>query len=164
MPVPAIRVDDRVFEEKARPAAIALALYTLRAMEMWRRYVPDYDCALIMVAVIAITSEKLLRSDFPEEFGSLTKQIDLAMLQKCNISSIAHATGLNRETTRRKVNQLIQLDRLQRLADGTIFFRDRLTQEPVVRELVRRQLQEVAALSDRFLRLGVLEARGCKTI
>ena len=154
-----IRVDEQGLESRARPTAIALAVYTLRAMEIWKRYVPDYDCAMIMVAVIAITAEKLLRTDFPEEYGRLTQQIDLSMLQKCNISSIAHATGLNRETTRRKVNALIQLDRLQRLGDGTIFFRDRLTQEPEVREMVGRQLLEVAALAERCVRLGVLDVR-----
>ena len=153
----AFRIDETRLESRARPGAISLALYTLRAMEMWKRHLPDYDSAMIMVAVVAISAEKLLRCDLPEEYGPLTEAIDLAMLQKCNIASIAHATGLNRETTRRKVNGLVRSNLLQRLDDGTVFFRQGLTQEPRVRELVRRQLIEVAALSDRLVRLGVLE-------
>lgn len=58
-----IRVSERQLDEKSRPAAIALSLYTLRAMEMWKRHVPDYDCAMIMIAVVAITAERLLRSE-----------------------------------------------------------------------------------------------------
>ena len=154
-----IQVNERKLEEKGRPAAIALALYTLRAMEMWKRYVPDYDCAMIMIAVIAITAERLLRCQLDPEYGPLDKAIDLGMLQKCNVASIAHATGLNRETTRRKVNDLIERGRLTRLDDGTIFFREGLTQEPVVRDLVRRQMTEIGAACERLVRLGVLEPK-----
>lgn len=151
-----IRVNEPLLEEKGRPAAISLAVYTLRAMEMWKRHVPDYDCAMIMIAVIAITAERLLRSELDPEYGPLSKPIDLELLGKCNVTSIAHATGLNRETTRRKVNDLIKRGRLARLEDGTIFFRSGLTQEPAVRELVRRQMIEIAAVFERLLRLGVL--------
>jgi len=151
-----IRVNDTVLEDKGRPAAISLAVYTLRAMEMWKRHVPDYDCAMIMIAVIAITAERLLRSELDPRYGPLSKAIDLDLLGKCNVTSIAHATGLNRETARRKVNDLIRRGRLARLEDGTIFFRSGLTQEAAVRELVRRQMVEIAAVCERLLRLGVL--------
>jgi hypothetical protein len=154
----AVRVDEEQLERNGRPAAIALALYTLRAMEGWKKYVPDYDCAMIMVAVIAITAERLLRTELGPEFGPLSKAIDLTMLQKCNIASIAHATGLNRESARRKVNDLIRRGLLARLDDGTIFFREGLTQEQEVRELVRRQLGEITTLVNRLLRIGALAA------
>jgi hypothetical protein len=153
-----VRIDVEQLEQNGRPAAIALALYTLRAMEGWRQYVPDYDCAMIMVAVIAITAERLLRTEMEPEYGSLSKAIDLDMLQKCNIASIAHATGLNRETTRRKVKDLIRRGLLARLDDGTIFFREGLTQEQAVRELVRRQMTEISTVTNRLLKLGVLSA------
>ena len=152
-----IRVNEPVLEDKGRPAAISLAVYTLRAMEMWKRHVPDYDSAMIMIAVIAISAERLLRSDLDPQYGRLSKAIDLDLLGKCNVTSIAHATGLNRESTRRKVNDLIKRGRLARLEDGTIFFREGLTQEAAVHELVRRQMVEIAALFQRLLRLGVID-------
>jgi hypothetical protein len=153
-----IRVNESKLAENGRPAAIALSLYTLRAMEAWKRYVPDYDCAMIMVAVIAITAERLLRSGVDPEYAPLSKAIDLDLLRKCNVASIAHATGLNRESTRRKVNLLIERGRLARLEDGTIFFRDGLTQEPEVREMIRRQMLEIAAVCERLVGLGVLDS------
>ena len=154
----AVRVDEDQLERNGRRAAVALALYTLRAMEGWKSYVPDYDCAMIMVAVIAITAERLLRTELEPEYGRLSKAIDPSLLQKCNVASIAHATGLNRESTRRKVNDLIRRDLLARLDDGTIFFREGLTQENAVSELVRRQLGEIATLTNRLLRLEVLSS------
>jgi hypothetical protein len=152
-----IRVNEAVLEEKGRPAAISLAVYTLRAMEMWKRHVPDYDQAMIMIAVIAITAERLLRSELDPQYGPLSRAIDPNLLGKCNVTSIAHATGLNRESTRRKVNDLIKRGRLARLEDGTIFFREGLTQEAAVHELVHRQIVEIAAVFERLLRLGVLD-------
>ena len=153
-----VRVDEEQLERNDRRTAVALALYTLRAMEGWKSYVPDYDCAMIMVAVIAIAAERLMRTELEPEFGPLSKAIDLNLLQKCNVASIAHATGLNRESTRRKVNDLIGRGLLARLDDGTILFREGLTQEDAVRELIRRQLGEIATLTNRLLRLEVLSA------
>ena len=45
------------------------------------------------------------------------------MLGKVNISSIAHATGLNRETARRKINDLVEQDLLTQFEDGSVGFR-----------------------------------------
>ncbi|MGZ8359578.1 MAG: hypothetical protein ACXWUX_03570, partial [Allosphingosinicella sp.] len=108
--------------------------------------------------VIAITAERLLRIEMEPEYGRLSKAIDLNLLQKCNIASIAHATGLNRETARRKVNDLIRRGLLARLDDGTIFFREGLTQEAAVSDLVRRQLNEIATVTNRLMKVGVLAA------
>ena len=151
-----IRVDEAELEAKGRPAAITLALYTLRAMEAWRRHVHSYDCAMIMIAVIAITAERLLRTEMEPDQARLDRPIDPALLQKCNIASIAHATGLNRESTRRKVNDLIRRGQLARLDDGTILFPEGLTQQAAVRDLIRRQVIDFAATTNRLLKIGVL--------
>jgi hypothetical protein len=151
-----VRVDEERMEGKGRPATIALALYTLRAMDGWRRRVPSYDCAMIMLAVVAITAERLLRIELEPEQERLDRPIDLGLLQKCNVASIAHATGLNRESTRRKVNDLIERGLLTRLEDGTIFFREGVMQQPAVAEVIRRQLIDIAATVNRLLKIGVL--------
>src|SRR5687767_15947423 len=117
-----LRVDEAKFEESGRVAGIAIAAYTMRAMERWRATLTDYDCVMIMVSVIAISVERLLRAGIPEEYRSLDAPIDPALLGKVNISSIAHATGLNRETTRRKVNDLIEQELLTRFEDGSVGF------------------------------------------
>jgi hypothetical protein len=151
-----LRVDEAKFEESGRVAGIAIAAYTMRAMEKWRANLTDYDCVMIMVSVIAISAERLLRAGIPEKYRSLDAPIDPAMLSKVNISSIAHATGLNRETTRRKVNDLIEQELLTRFEDGSVGFRPGLVQEERIRSQVRGQLGDIAAIVNMLVKMGVL--------
>ena len=151
-----IRVDEAQFEENGRLAGIAIAGYTLRAMERWRAHLTDYDCVMIMISVIAISAERLLRTGLPAEYRSLDSAIDPALLGKVNISSIAHATGLNRETTRRKVNELVEQELLTRFEDGSVGFRPGLVQKERVRGQIRGQLGEIAAIANQLMKMGVL--------
>ena len=155
-PLMSLRIDETAFEENGRLVGIAIAAYTMRAMERWRAELTDYDCVMIMIAVLAISAERLLRTDLPPEFRRLGKPFDPAGLSKVNISSIAHATGLNRETTRRKVNDLIDQDLLIRLPGGGIGFRPGLVQEERVRSQIRGQLGEIAAVASQLMKMGVL--------
>lgn len=151
-----IRIDDSQFEKNGRLAGIAIASYTMRAMERWRANLTDYDCVMIMIAVMAISAGRLLRADLPPDQRRLDVPMDPTKLSKVNISSIAHATGLNRETARRKVNDLIEDDLLTRFADGSIGFRPGLVQEERIRSQVRGQLGEIAAVANQLMKLGVL--------
>ena len=152
-----LRVDEAQFEESGRLAGIAIAAYTLRAMERWRAKLTDYDCVMIMVSVIAISAERLLRTGLPPEYRGLDVPIDPALLGKVNISSIAHATGLNRETARRKVNDLVEQDLLTRFEDGSVGFRAGLLQEERIRTQIRGQLGEIAAIANQLIKIGVLD-------
>ena len=152
----AIRVDDTQFEEKGRLAGVAIALFTMRAMERWRAHLTDYDCVMIMISVVAITSEPLLRAQLEPEETRLSAPIDRTKLRRANVSSIAHATGLNRETTRRKVNDLIRQELLFRFEDGAIGFRPGLVQEDRIRDQIRGQLSDIAAVTNQLMRIGVL--------
>jgi hypothetical protein len=150
------RIDETRFEENGRLAGIAIASYTMRAMEKWRANLTDYDCVMIMVAVLAISAERMLRTEVPPEFRRLETPVEPSMLRKVNISSIAHATGLNRETTRRKVNDLVEQELLTRFEDGSIGFRPGLVQEERIRKQVRGQLGEIAAVANQLMKFGVL--------
>src|SRR5215213_4175302 len=150
-----IRIDDTQFEQGGRLAGIAIAAYTMRAMERWRANLTDYDCVMILISVLAISAERLLRADLPAEHRSLAGPIDPAMLGRVNISSIAHATGLNRETTRRKVNDLVAQGLLARGKDGNVVFGPGLVQDERTRTLIRSQLGEIAAVANQLIRFGV---------
>ena len=151
-----VRIDEAKFEECGRVAGAAIAAYTMRAMERWRVTLTDYDCVMIMISVIAIGTARLLRGEFPAEYRSLAVPIDPALLGKVNIAGIAAATGLNRETARRKVNDLIEQEMLVRHDDGSIGLRPGLMQEERIRGQTRAQLGEIAAVVNQLVRIGVL--------
>ena len=151
-----LRVDEAKFEQCSRVAGIAIAAYTMRAMERWRQNLTDYDCVMIMVAVIAISAERLLRAGIPTQYQSLNSTMDAALLSKVNISSVAHATGLNRETTRRKINDLVDQELLIRYEDGSVGFRPGLVQEERIRSQIRGQVSDIAAIANQLAKVGVL--------
>lgn len=151
-----VLIDEAGFEECSRVAGVAITAYTLRALEKWRANLGDYDSVMIMIAVIAISSDRLLRIDLPPEYRSLSVPVDPALIGKVNVASIAHATGLNRETARRKVNALIAQGNLARAADGDISLTPGLTQSDRIRDQARGQLGEIAAIANQLIKMGAL--------
>ena len=151
-----VRVDEAGFEECSRVAGVAVADYTLRALERWRSNVTDHEGAMIMLAVIAISSVRLLRVELPPDQRRLGTPIDRRLLSKVNVAGIAHATGLNRETARRKVNELIGQGELVRLPGGGVALRPDLVQSERIRDQLRGQIGEIAAIAEQLERMGVL--------
>ena len=149
-------VNPAEMDRKSRIVALRLVLLTLRCMENWKHDVDDYDRAMILVAVAAITAERLLRGGHSQSHAALNEPLPPELMARCNVSSIASATGLNRETTRRKVDSLIEKGLLVRLANGTITFAPGIVQEQSTQELVRRQLEDIVRTGNDLLRDGVL--------
>ena len=56
---------------ESRLAGIQMAMLTLRCMEHYRNVAGDHDSALILLAVVAISSERLTRGGLDEELRSL---------------------------------------------------------------------------------------------
>lgn len=154
--VPMLTVDERSARAKSRITAIRLALLTLRSMEYWRQGVRDYDSAMVLVAVAAITSERLTRAGLTEEYEDLANPLPTERLGRCNVSSIAAATGLNRETARRKVAGLVAAGLLARTGRSAIGFPPGLLQDSATAELVRRQLDSLVRTANDLIRDGVV--------
>jgi hypothetical protein len=153
-----LTIDPQASAAMSRLTAIRLALLTSRAMENWREGVGDNDSAMILLAVVAITGERLTRTDLPEPLCSVATPLPLGYAAGCNISSIAAATGLNRETTRRKVGALIERGYLARSPEGEICFPAARQQDPATLEFLRKQLEAVARFANDSIRDGVLKA------
>jgi hypothetical protein len=149
-------LDEEQAVANSRPTAIRLSALTLRWMETWRRNVGDYDSAMVLLAVVAITAGRLLRSVLEPELRDMTNALPHGYLGKCNISSIAAATGLNRETARRKVAQLINRGYLVRAEDGSIQFKPGYLQRPETADMVRTQLDSFVRAANEMARDGVL--------
>ena len=152
----AVSVIEERAEANSRITAIRLTMLTLRWMEKWRRNVTDYDSAMILVAVVAITAERFTRSGLDEEFRAISQPMPAEQLAPCNVSSIAAATGINRETTRRKVNALVKNGFLVRSEDGVIGFKPGHLQQDYIHDLVRSQLESVVRTVNDLCRDGIL--------
>jgi len=155
-----ILIDEDAAARNSRLTGIRLAILAARVVELWRRDVHDVQNAMIIVAVIAITSEKLTRAELPPEHRTLANYLPLEQLQKCNVSSIAAATGLNRETARRRVEALIRAGSLIKTPEGEIALPPERVQEPAALALVRKQLEAVTRFVNDGLRDGIFELRG----
>ena len=153
-----LTIDPKASAAMSRLTAIRLALLTSRAMENWREGVGDNDSAMILLAVVAITGERLTRTELPESLCSVATPLPTGYAAGCNISSIAAATGLNRETTRRKVSALIDRGFLARSQEGEICFPAARQQDPATLDFLRKQLEAVTRFANDAIRDGVLKA------
>ncbi|HEX8309594.1 MAG TPA: hypothetical protein VF645_14375 [Allosphingosinicella sp.] len=153
-----LTIDRQASAAMSRLTAIRLALLTSRAMENWRAGVGDNESAMILLAVVAITGERLTRADLPPALCNVKTPLPPGYAAGCNISSIASATGLNRETTRRKVSSLIERGFLGRSPAGEIGFPPHRQQDPATLEFLNRQLEAVTRFANDALRDGVLKA------
>lgn len=144
--------------ESSRMTAIRLALLMARSMEIWSGGRRDPETVLIIVAVISITSEKFTRAALEPGLTALDTYLPLEQLQRCNVASIAAATGLNRETARRRVAALLRDGSLIRTESGDIALPPERVQDPAALALIRKQLDALVRTSNELLRDGVIEA------
>lgn len=150
-------VDERMAESNSRLSAIRLCMFTLRAMENWREIVDDCEKVLIFIAVIAIGSERFTRGeDLEEELKNIRADFPEERLRACNVSSVAAATGLNRETTRRKVNELIDAGLLIRTLKGQLRSRRGSLPKDHAIDIARRQLEAFVRVANDLMRDGVI--------
>jgi DNA-binding transcriptional regulator YhcF (GntR family) len=153
----AIVLNEEQAVANSRLTALRLVELALRSMETWRRNVGDYDSAMVLLAVVAITAGRLLRSDLDPELRNMGNAVPGDRLGRCSYSSIAAATGLNRETTRRKVAQLVERGYLVRTEDGSIRFPDGYLQRQGPADIVRSQLESFIRTANELVRDGVIE-------
>lgn len=153
-----LSIDPERADANSRLTAIRAAVFLTRSMEIWRRDRLDPQMALIILAVISITSEKLIRSGLDAEYFALETYLPLDKLQACNVASIAAATGINRETVRRRVQSLIRTGSLIRTEAGEIALPPEKVQERSALDMVRRQLEALVRFTNESLRDGTLVA------
>lgn len=141
---------------ESRLAGIQIAMLTLRCMEHYRDVAGDHNSALVLLAVVAISAEKFTRGSLEDDLRSLDAPVPPDKLGICNISSIAIATGFNRETARRYVNRLVERDILQRGPDGTVQFTAGYLQTGEIAELLQLQLDTLSRSVTEFVRIGAM--------
>ena len=152
-----VTIDKRAEAEGGRLVAIRLSRFTLRSIAVWRRYVGDLDQALLLSAVAAVTADHLTRADLDPSVRNLGKALPPELVAPCNISSLATAAGINRETARRKIRILVESGFLAMDSKGLITFGRGLIQEQRTRDLVHEQLEAARRLAEELIRDSVLK-------
>lgn len=151
------QIDDDKAGAQLRKIGLHLAISGLRIVEEYRRvYGDDNDRVMIILAVVASTLERTIRADETGEFSDIRQAVPDEHIAPCNVASIAVATGLPRETARRKVNALIADGILRRDRRGVIAFVTGVGQHPVVYRMLRRQAGEIARLATVFSEAGIM--------
>jgi len=153
-----LKLNSDAAASKLRWVGLQLALSGLRMGEEYRRILAqDLDSVVVVLAVIAIVLERPLRSEADITLYDLNNAITIDEVTPCSVASIAAATGLNRETARRKVNNLIKRGVLRKLPGGAIVFADEMRSSPVLAEMLCRQVSEVARLANILLQQDIID-------
>lgn len=134
-----------------REVALLLARYEIRNL---RRWFDDFDRDILLPILLG---EIALHNIGAYENGAGTRKTlddpdDLCPLKPCNAYSIAAATGLPRETVRRKIVRLIELGWIRKRHNGHLY----VTAEAINHFgsiLGTRQLSELLTTADRARRL-----------
>jgi hypothetical protein len=151
-----LAIDEEQACAKSRLAAHRLIGMQLRLLELWRDVIGGHEEALIVMAVVAITGDRLTRIDVSPELRNMAHPVPRTVLGRCNTSSLAAATGLNRETARRVINRLIERGILERCPDRSINFTAGRMQGPNAYRVSKIQLEEFARTANALMRDGVL--------
>lgn len=143
-------LSDEEMEAKSRPTVIALCVLTLRLMENWRSIIreigldaTDSDSTLIVMAVVAIGAEKFTRGELEPELHNLKATMPPGRLNAPNVSSIASATGINRETVRRRVLHLVEVGILEREEGGGLRVAASFAARHELRTVIRAQVDAI---------------------
>ena len=133
-------------------------MMTLRLLEHWRSHLQlDHDSALIVLATAAITMEKFTRVDFEPELKDINSTMPADRLTKCNVSSIASATGL---TARRKVRSLLAAGILLRDEEGSVRLSPEYTRGVATSDMLHSLLEALAHSTNDLVRDGILNVGG----
>jgi predicted transcriptional regulator len=162
-----LSINDETVGSKSRLIHVALLSLNLRLMENWRspqgspaHLLSDSESLMIIMATIVINSERVLRTELELELQSLENLLPEDRTGRANFSSIAAATGINRETVRRKVNRLRAAGWLMRDEHGIKTVSGVIPYE-IIEETIRAQLDALTRTVNQLSRFGVfLESAG----
>ena len=150
---------------KSRLVHTTLLNLNLRFMENWRSAqiesagsALDYESLMILMAIIVISADRVLRTELESELQTLERRLPNGRVGKANLSSIAAATAINRETVRRKVNSLQKAGWVVRDKEGVQTAHGVIPYE-VLRRIIGAQLDALARTVNQLTRFGVLSSK-----
>lgn len=159
-----IAVDSAALDAKSRIAMLLLLRLNLSCMEHWRDAqlrgwgkMFDYESTLISIAVVVIGMERVNPSTLASEgLASLGAPLPPERLQKCNVSSIAATTGLNRETVRRRIAMLERHGMLLKQPGGSVTIAPGVLENPHSESAFKAQISAIVRTVNALARQGLI--------
>ena len=125
----------------------------------WRELADDYDKIMILLAASADSGDPFTRGEGLEgDLRNLRISLPEERYRYGNMRSIADTIGLNRETARRKIHELVEAGLLMRTADGVRFDPASRQVDQTV-DLLRRQLDLLFRFINEMIRDGIASVK-----
>jgi hypothetical protein len=146
-------------ETKSRLFAMAFGRYFQRVCRLQRELSDgDIDLAIIAGAAAIAGTDALMRDATQRRDFADMKTIVGERQRGCNALSLAEATGLPRETVRRKMKQLVEMGILVRRGARDYILRPGVLQSPPYRQLFEELSAETLRLLNACLEDGIYDA------
>jgi len=132
-----LRVAYQKRDETSRLFAIAFGQFFQRVCRLQMAHADgDIDLAIIAGAAALVGTDSMMRDPATRrEYADLNKVVGDRQ-RGCNALSIAEATGLPRETVRRKMNRLVEMGILVRRGVGDYIWQPGVLQSPPYRQML----------------------------
>lgn len=143
----------------SRLFAMAFGRYFQRVCRLQRELTDgDIDLAIIAGAAGIVSTEALMRDETQRQKFADMKAIVGDRQRGCNALSLAEATGLPRETVRRKMKRLVEMGLLVRRGARDYVWQPGVLQSPPYRQLFDDLSIETLRLLNECLDQGVFVA------
>jgi predicted transcriptional regulator len=122
-----------------------LFLNYLQRIELLRNkiYGSDLELAIISDSIAMAAIEPFMRNpDLDERFLTLKTVVGAEGQRGVNALSIAEATGLPRETTRRKIKKLVEMGIISETSEGEYIFTPGFAQQSEIYALIEQALTD----------------------
>lgn len=156
---PRIRVMPRAGASRSRLFAAAfLQFYQRITLLQVKLFDGDGDLVIITGAIALATIEGKLRDrNFKDRYGDMAVIIGMDGQRGCNVLSIAAATGLPRETVRRKVARLVEMGIVLRRGVGDYILVPGVAQSPPFAQMIADLFNDTVRFVNECLAEGVLD-------
>jgi hypothetical protein len=146
-------------EENSRLFSLAFGRYFQRVCRLQLALSEgDIDLAIIAGAAGLVAAESVLRDPAMRRRYASMDNVLGDQQRGCNALSIAEATGLPRETVRRKMNRLVDMGILARRGVGDYIWKPGVLQSAPYRKLLDEIYNETLRLMNECLDEGIVGA------
>jgi hypothetical protein len=152
----------RMQRPEAAPDRSRIFLYLLfslvQRIDLARRevFAGDLDLASIIHAISESTVERWLRDPtWREEYGALSRVVGAAAQRGVNALSISQATGIPRETARRKIKKLVAMGAITQVGRGDYILTPGYLQKVVNPALLERLMADALRFMNESLDQGI---------